>query len=265
MARLKIADIYSGLWGSRALIVFMSRMRRRSDVSGTTFGRAWFVLNPLAHMLIYYFLIVVIFRRGGKTVNPFVMILTGITHYWFFRQALLDSCAAITSNDRLLLQVALEPMVLSGVSFVVNLRNFAISFVLYFAIYFIVDPVVSVRMLCYPVVLAMMIVLAWSACVLLACLTVFFRDLRFICSVLLRMFMYLAPVVYPLSMVPERLQRFYLFNPLACLFGLVQWCLIGQPLPAVHHILTLVLFVIFCFVFAHYVYALLRVKLTKAL
>jgi ABC-type polysaccharide/polyol phosphate export permease len=77
---------------------------------------------------------------------------------------------------------------------------------------------------------------------------VFFRDVQHLVSIVLRMLMYLVPVVYTLDFVPLQamglpFRELYLLNPMASLFALLQWSLLSGQMPSVASLASLVLFV----------------------
>ena len=215
--------LYGSLRRYAGLIRFMTTVRRRSSVFKTLLGRVWFLLNPLAQMLIYYFLVAIIFNRPGVAgVSPFIMIMTGVTHYTFLQQTLSVGGLSITNNESLLMQVRLEPAIFVGVSFADMFRNFAIMFALYVLFFLLLGPALTWRAAWYPVLLATLIAVAWSGSLLLSTLIVFFRDVQQLTTIGLRILMYVSPVIYGLSLVPDAYRGWYLLNPIACLFALVE-------------------------------------------
>ncbi len=261
---MSIFSCYAELWQRRSLISFMTSVRRRGTVFKTILGRLWYFLNPLAQMLIYYFLVVVIFNRQGiDGVHPFILIATGITHYLFFQQAIVASCNSIISNESLLMQVRVEPATFTAVSFMDSIRNFGFMLLVFAGFFIAVGPPLTWRVAAYPAILLALFVAAWAACLLLSTLMVFFRDIQQLANISLRILMYLSPVIYPVSFVPEKYQTLYLLNPIGCLFALLQWSLLGGPLPPASGLAALGIALAGFFVLAHVVYRRQRDKITK--
>ena len=259
---------YANLWQRLELIRFLVSAKRRGSTFKMVLGQLWFVLNPLAQMFVYYFLVVVLFGRAGMAgIHPLIMILTGIIHYHLFQHAVMSSAHAILGNQKLCLQVSTEPLVFTAVSFVDTAWKFLISLGVYFIFYLVLGPDFSLRLLAYPLILALLVVLAWSGSVLMSVLTVFSRDLRNAVAIALRILMYLSPVIYPASFVAEKLgdaYSLYLLSPIGCLFTLLQWCFIQGQFPPLWTVALLIVSTILVFVMAHVVYGQLRPKITKA-
>jgi lipopolysaccharide transport system permease protein len=267
---VKPVRAYAAVWRHRDFIRFMIERDSAGAVFKTVLGRAWLVLEPLAHMAIYYFLVAVIFRRGdvGGT-HPFVFIMVGLSHYLFFQKALLGSCRSILGQEGLLMQVAIEPMVFSAVTFLKHLHNFVIGLVIFAAVYLWKGPAPGAHLAWYPACLIALLVAAWSWSLILGLLTVFFRDLQNLAAIALRLLLYLSPVVYPVSFVPETfwglpLRALYLLNPVASLFALLQWSLVGGKHPGAEPVVVTALFLVVSLVAAHLLYRRLTPAITKS-
>ncbi len=257
-------DLYGSIWQYQDLIRFMTSVRRRSSVFKTLLGRIWFLLNPLTQILIYYFLVAIIFNRPGVAgVSPFIMIVTGITHYTFLQQGLANGAGAITGNETLLMQVRLESAVFVAVAYLNTLRNFAIMFAIYGLFFLWMGPDWHVRMLWYPVLLAVLATVVWSGSLLLAVAVVFFRDVKQLITVTMRILLYLSPVIYSLNLVPEAYRGLYLLNPVGCFFALLQWCLLGGEAPPAFAIALLATLTIGFVTLAHVMYFRLSPRITK--
>jgi ABC-type polysaccharide/polyol phosphate export permease len=265
-----IAGAYLSLLRRRDFIRFMVERDTAGALFKTVMGRAWLLLEPLAHMAIYYFLVVVVFDRteqGG--ISPFVLIMVGLSHYLFLQRSLAGSCRSILGRERLMLQVPIEPMVFVSVTYFRHLRNLGISLALVAAIYAWKGPVPGAHLAWYPACLAALLAVAWAWSVVLGVLTVFFRDLQNLTGICLRLFLYLSPVIYPLSFVPEEawglpLRDLYLANPVASLFALLQWSLLGGDAPGAWPVLVVVAFLAASLALAHLAYARLTPAITKS-
>ena len=94
-------------------------------------------------------------------------------------------------------------------------------------------------------------------------------DLEQLVSIVMRLLMYLSPVVYTISFVPQEqwglpLREIYLYNPVACLFALLQWSLLDTPLPPAGPIIALVAFLVASILIGDLIYRRAKIKFTKA-
>ncbi len=244
----------------------MAKKKRESSVLETTLGALWFVLEPLFDMIIYYFIVVIIFKRGqAYGVNPFIFIMLGIVHFKFFHAVLNSGMHAVVGNESILKQLLIEPMVFMAIKFYQALLDFRIAFICYLGLFILLEGRFSFKFLCYPLIFAVLVLLAWSLGVLAGTLTVFFRDLPRIVNVLMRLALYLSAIFYPITFLPEQYQGIFLYNPIACVFNIIQWSLLNIKHPPIVQIISLIVIVLLLFVVSHYAYNSLKYKFTKYL
>lgn len=233
------AGLYLDLWKRAPLIRFMVRRTRRSAFSATVLKGAWHLLNPLAQMLVYYFLIEVVLGRGSNYgVSAAVLIFVGIVHHQFFASVLVGSCGALRANRGLLLQMPLPPAIL--VARIVGESSISLcqSMLLAMGLMFFLDVMPTMSLLAYPILLLTLVCMAWSIGLAVAVLGLMFADLRELLSIGLRLLLYVSPVLYPLSLVPKEFEGIYLLNPLAVWFGGLQWSLYGLAGPPIWSMLV---------------------------
>ncbi len=195
---------------------------------GALFGYLWSLLEPLSLVLIYYFVFVVIARRGGPDY-PLIVIL-GILPYGFFSTVVTGGANALTGNRGLIRRVYLprELFVLGhlGSQFVVLLLS--LLAVVPFMVAYGVTPGWRIVMLLPALVL--LATMASGLALVLSCVNVLYRDVGYILRVTLRLGFYASPVIYPLALVPEHLMPLYALNPLVLLLSMVRSSFTNDPL-----------------------------------
>lgn len=205
--------VFLGYWFRRNVL---TRYRQ------TTLGPLWAVLQPLLGAVVYAFVFSVVLRVQTPPVPYTVFVVTNLVLWTYSTRTILTGPAALLVNldlvtrvqfprEFLPLGVWLESLVDLGLGLaVVGL------FVAYYGV-----PVTP-----YAVgALAVFLVhTAWTLGVtfLLAALAIRVRDLLQVMPILLQLALYLAPVVYPLELVPASLRALYLLNPLATIFAAYQ-------------------------------------------
>ncbi|MCP4068399.1 MAG: ABC transporter permease [Phycisphaeraceae bacterium] len=259
-------ELYRELWRRLPLVRFMVARSRRSAVSATVLKSGWNLLNPLAQMLVYYFLVEIIFDRGSNYgVSAAVLIFVGIVHFQFLSSVLVGACGTMRSNRSLLLQTPLPPTVfvatVVGESLVTLLQSMVIAVGLMIVLG--VEP--SMNLLAYPLLLLVLVGAAWSLGIALAVLGLLLADLREILTVMLKFLLYTSPVLYPLAIVPEGLETIYLLNPLAVWFGCLQWSLYGLAPPAAWSIVVATCGCLILLPITHLVYLRLARPVTRLL
>jgi ABC-type polysaccharide/polyol phosphate export permease len=242
----------------------MALKNMKVSVIDTVLGKLWYLIEPLSHMLIYYFIIVVIFNAGARYgINPFVFLMMGLSHYLLLSSTVNLGSGSILSSQGILLQLNIEPLVFVWIAYYKSCINFAITFCIYLVFYLSYIPRIPPNIVYYPFLLFILFLLAYSLSVIAATLVIMMRDIRPMVSIMLRVLMYMSPVIYSIEFIPQHFREVYLYNPLACLFALFHWSVFDAPLPSGGPILSLLVFSSVVFVLSHMLYNKLKIKFTK--
>ena len=240
--------------------------QQQAAVFQSILGGLWHVLIPLAQTGIYYFLVEVVFAAGGgKASLSFVTIMMGILHYALFYHIASFAQPAIHGNASLLLQIKLEPSLLVAAGFVRSARVWSVGIVIYFIFFFALGGTLGIKALAYPFLLLLLLLLGWVMSLLVSTAAVFVRDIERLLPILLQILMYASPVIYPLSFYPDRYLQLLLLNPLASIFALFQWSILGAEIDVWFPLSIVVAWVLIGFFVTHAFYAWGRPRFTKVI
>ena len=243
------------LAGSRELLINLTLRDLRGRYRRSALGWAWSLANPLVNMLIFSLVFRVFLRvpveRGvfsGLQNFPLFLII-GLVFWNFFSIGVTGSMSALLANANLIKKVYFprHVIVLSAVgSAAVTLLIEAgvVSLVLMIAGNFVLPWL--------PIVLFFIVVQAafvTGVALMLSVLNVYFRDLEYLTSLVLQMVFYATPVVYPLSLVPERatilgmaipVRTIYTMNPMVRFVEIFRDCLYHLRMPGAKETLYVV-------------------------
>jgi lipopolysaccharide transport system permease protein len=205
----------------RALFANFFRRELFARYLGSSTGLAWALLQPLALLAVYYFVFTTVFRAGVMNGKSFLLFVAVALWPWLAAQeALTRGTVSVGSYAGLIRKVAFphELIVYASVAATLTLQ---------FAGYIVVLVVLalfgeSVRFEGLLLVLPIWIVLAVAVVGLalgLASLQVFIKDIEHIMIPVLMILMYLTPILYPLSMVPDEMKPWVAANPFGYLVG----------------------------------------------
>lgn len=196
---------------------------------GTVFGYLWSLLEPLSLVGIYWFVFVVIARRGGPDY-PLVVIL-GVLPYQFFNVVVSSGATALSSNAALIRRVYLPRQLFVIASVASNLVVLGLSFLVCVPFLFAYGVEPGPRLLALPLALAAVTAFSTGLALVLACANTLYRDVGYVLRVVLRLLFYASPVIYSVDMVPDRLQTLYLLNPVAVYLSAVRASLMNHAFP----------------------------------
>ncbi len=243
----------------------------RSRVINTLLGRLWHLIPPIVQIAVYFVVVNFIFSRGGDGPKLiFVTIAVGILHWNFLSQTITSAAGSILGSENLLKQTPIPPIIFVGVLLREQLQHLLVKLGILTVIVLTMGPGITWRLALYPVWLAIWLLNAWSLALIVATLSVFFRDLEKAAGLLILMMMYLCPVIYGIDFLvaqigPVHLVDVLMLNPLAVNMAMLKWSLLGNPSPATWQLALAGLSSLSLLLIAHQVYERCRTSITKSL
>lgn len=202
--------------------------------AGSIFGLIWGVLLPLANLLIYIFVFTVVFKIRLKpedgTESFVLFLLSGLLPWMAFSEALASSPGIFVGKANLITKVAfpIELLPISGVAVVFFMNSVGM---LLFLCFLAVQGYLNLSWLALPVVIGVHMLFTLGLVVLIASLSVFIRDIQQMIGVVLSLWMYLTPILYPITMVPEQIQWILYLNPMCLFIELYHQVLLSKIIP----------------------------------
>jgi lipopolysaccharide transport system permease protein len=203
-----------GLWHYRDLFYTLTVHRIKVRYKQSVLGLAWAILQPLSLMLIYTVIFSVIAKVPSENVPYAVFAYAALLPWTFFSSSLTNATTGLVSHSQLVTKVyfAREILPLTYVSAALFDFLIASSFLIALFIYYGVS--VTAYVLYAIPILVLLTMLATACGLFLSAMQVRFRDIGVAMPLLLQVWMFSTPVVYPLSAVPQRLQGVYALNPM---------------------------------------------------
>jgi len=219
------------LWDRRAFAREMARTQLRTQNFDTVLGQVWLVLNPLLLTGVYYLLVSIISPgRGGP--EKLAHIMAGLFAFYFFSGCVSTGAASIVSSGKLILNTAFPKLLLPLSSVLVSLFRFLPTLIIYAIMHLVVGLGFGWNMFyALPAFLAL-IVFATGCAMIFATLNVYFRDTRSFLPYILRIWLYVSPILYYAQDVPSSMQWIKYVNPLFPMIGTWGDALVRQDAPA---------------------------------
>lgn len=218
------------LWVYRELLYFLSLRDIQVRYKQTLLGVTWVVLQPLLTTLVFTFFLGFLVRVPSEGYPYILFVYTGILPWTFFSSAISTSGNSLVSNAHLITKVYFPRSILPVSAVAARLVDFFIGFLLLVClmVYFGVRPTASLFLL--PLLIVLITLLALAVGMLSSALNVKYRDVGVLIPVLMQLWMYASPVVYPASLVPGRWRQLYELNPMAGLIGGFRTAVLGGPI-----------------------------------
>lgn len=221
------------IWEHRELLYFLIWSDLKLRYKQTTLGALWAVLQPLLTMVVYSVFLGRLARVPSDGIAYPVFVYTALVPWTFFANALTTSSLSLIRHERVITKVYFPRLIIPLSAVATGLIDLGIAFVLLVGIiiYFGIMPGIAILMLPLFVLLATTTALGVS--LWLSALNVQYRDIRYTVPFMTQVWMFVTPVIYPSSLVPERFHLLYGLNPMAGVVEGFRWSLLGLENPSV--------------------------------
>jgi ABC-2 type transport system permease protein len=199
---------------------------------GTVFGYLWSLIRPLMLFGVLYTVFTRILRFGGAVPHYAQLLLFSLTLYGLFSEATTRAVRSVTTSESLVRKMQFPRLVIPLSVVLTSLFNLCLSLIA--VLVFIAASGVGPRVtwLALPLVVAVLAVLTTGVSVLLSAVFVRFRDVAQIWGVLVLVFFYGSPILYPVEFIPQGI-RFVLFvNPLVPILGEARRLVVDPTAPS---------------------------------
>jgi lipopolysaccharide transport system permease protein len=216
------------LWRYRELFYFLTWRDLLVRYKQTVVGVSWSLIRPLLTMVV----LTVVFGKLGKMPSggvPYsLLVFCGLLPWQFFSTAMNESGSSLVSNANLVSKVYFPRLVIVISSVITSMTDFFISgaFLVALLIWFRFRPPAAIVFLPFFVLLAFGASLGVGLWI--AALMVEYRDFRFIVPFIVQFGLYISPVGFRSSIVPERFRVLYALNPMVGVIDGFRWCVLGS-------------------------------------
>lgn len=226
----------SQVWEYRDLIILFVKRDFTSVYRQTILGPIWFFIQPILTTFIFTVVFQNIARIGTDSTPPVLFYLSGITLWTYFADCLNKTSSTFVSNAGIFGKVYFPRLVVPLSMLISNLFKLGIQLLLFLSVwgyYVFVRDAISPNYLLFPIIPLLILLMAgfgFGFGILISALTTKYRDLVFLVGFGVQLLMYATPVVYPLSVVPERYKGVLLLNPLTSVVEAFRGVFLGTGL-----------------------------------
>ncbi|MGI9106616.1 MAG: ABC transporter permease [Pyrinomonadaceae bacterium] len=207
------------IWTHRELLYFLTWRDIKVKYKQTAMGAAWAIIQPL-FMVIVFAVFFGIFMGIPTDGMPFIIFFyCGMVAWVFFSNSIFMCSGSLISNTNLITKIYFPRTIIPVAAIGAGLPDLLIAVVILIGMMFYYKITLTWYILMLPLMLLLTIWMATAFGVWLAALTVRYRDIRHALSFVLQMWMFLTPIMYPLSVVPEKWHWAMYLNPMT---GIVE-------------------------------------------
>lgn len=220
------------LYEFRELLVVFTWRLVAVQYKQSVLGLGWAIINPLVTTIVFsvVFGVLASIPSDGKPYPLFV--LSGLSLWQYFARAVSMGSTSLVSHSGILTKVYFPRLILpiSGALAVLLDLGVTLLLLLLMMVFYGVAP--GVEILAAPIFILLTVVLAIAVNLLLSALHALYRDIGFVIPFMLQIWMYVTPIIYPLSLVPEKWRWLPYLNPMTSLVEGIRWSMVGGPIPS---------------------------------
>jgi lipopolysaccharide transport system permease protein len=219
------------LWDSRQLIRVLILRDLRVRYKQTLFGPAWVVLQPLLTVLVYSLLFGYIARMPAEGLPYPIFLLVALLPWLFVSRLISEGASCIASNGALVSKIYFPRLVLPLVVAGSLLADLIVGFGVALAAMAIFGFFPGLQILALPLFVLFAAATGLAAALIVAPFDLHYRDVRLLIPFLLQILMFISPIFYSATAIPERFRWLFDFNPIAVLATGVRWSLLNHGPP----------------------------------
>ncbi len=218
---------WQDLWRYRELFYFLAWRDILVRYKQTAIGIAWALIRPFITMVVFTFVFGNLAKLPSEGVPYPILVFSAMLPWQFFSNALSECSNSLISNSNLISKVYFPRLIVPVSAIVVSFVDFMISGIILLGLMAWYNYVPSWRILMLPVFVAIAFAASIGAGLLFASLNVKYRDFRFIVPFITQIGLYISPVGFSSSIVPEQYRLLYSLNPMVGVIDGFRWSILG--------------------------------------
>lgn len=220
-------NYWQDLWRYRELFYILSWRDIKVRYKQTVVGAAWSVIRPLLTMIIFTIVFSKIAKLPPEGSAPYaIMVYAAMLPWQFFANALSEASTSLISNTNLISKVYFPRLIIPTATIITSLIDFLISFVLMGVLMIWFNYWPSWQILLLPLFLLLAFVASMGFGLWITALNVKYRDFRYIVPFVVQFGLYISPVGFSSTIVPEKFRIWYSLNPMVGVIDGFRWCLL---------------------------------------
>lgn len=225
------------LFHYRELLWMLAYRDYRVRYANTFLGFGWAFIQPLLTLIIF----ILVFNKAARVDTgdtPYaVFAMCGMWAWSYFSYVLTQAGQSVIGAQSLITKVYFPRIIIPVSKSIVGFIDFMVSLVMLVALMLYYGVAPSSHFPAVLLFIAAIILFSNAVGIWFSAMTIRFRDLTYVIPFIAQLGIYVSPVAYPSSLIPEEYKPFYYLNPMAAIIDGVRWSLLGEPLPQTRYLI----------------------------
>ncbi|MFN6495934.1 MAG: ABC transporter permease [Nostoc sp. DedQUE01] len=219
---------WKDLWRYRELFYFLSWRDILVRYKQTAIGMLWALIRPFLTMIVFSVIFGNLAKLPSEGTAPYpILVFAALLPWQFFSNALSECSNSLISNANLISKVYFPRLIVPASSVIVSFVDFLVSGMILLGLMAWYNFVPNWRILSLPLFIAIAFAASLGVGLWLAALNVEYRDFRYIVPFIVQFGLYISPVGFSSSIVPEQWRLLYYLNPMVGVIDGFRWAILG--------------------------------------
>ncbi len=221
------SNYWRDIWTFRGLFYFLTWRDVLVRYKQTFIGFSWSIIRPLLTLVVFTIVFGKLAGLPGNGVPYALLVTAGLIPWQFFSNAFTEASGSLIGNSGLLSKVYFPRLIIPTSAVLVAIVDFLISLLILsgLMIWYRFSP--GVQILLLPVFLIPALLVSLGAGFLVSALNVEYRDFRYIVPFVVQFGLYISPVGFSSTVIPDKYMFLYYLNPMAGVIDGFRWCILG--------------------------------------
>lgn len=224
-----ITQLLLPLKSYKFLLLQLTQREIKARYKQSFIGYAWVILNPLAQLVVYSFVFSVVFHFPTNNIPYIIFLYAALLPWTLFQSSITAATQSLIDNASLLKKVNFPREVIPYASVLSKIVDFAFSSVIFVILCLLLRVPLSPTIIFFIPLFLSQLLLTTGIALVLSTFNLFYRDIQYLTNLLLMLWMYMTPIVYPLSLVPTQYVWIYKLNPMVGIIEGYRSAIFGYP------------------------------------
>lgn len=216
------------VWKYRELFYFLTKRDIKVRYKQTVLGGLWAIIQPVFTMIVFTLFFGKLAKVPSDGIPYPIFVYAGLLPWTYFANALTSSGNSLVGSANLITKVYFPRLIIPASASLAGLLDFSIAMSVLGVMMIYYQFLPNYGILLLPVLVALTFLCAVGVGLWLSALNVEYRDIRYAIPFLIQIWMFVSPVIYPVSMVKERYQWLLAVNPMGGIINAYRASLLGH-------------------------------------
>jgi lipopolysaccharide transport system permease protein len=216
------------IWNYRELLYFLTKRDIKVRYKQTVLGGLWAIIQPVFTMVVFTLFFGRLAKMPSDGIPYPVFVYAGLLPWTYFANALSASGNSLVGSANLITKVYFPRLIIPASASLAGLIDFFIAMLVLGAMMIYYQFLPGFGILLFPFLVGLTFLCSVGVGLWLSALNVQYRDIRYVIPFLIQLWMFVSPVIYPVSMVPKKYQWLLAMNPMSGVIEAYRASLLGH-------------------------------------